>query len=129
MCCFLNPKLWKKGDAEGPEAALAWLQSRPGWTPRHRWLIRLLMARVAEQYGRNDMALHLLGELTTSAPQLTLEEWEPALLFEVQARRLKLLRLKAGRSESDKARLMSEIDTLLAGLIAIDPARAMVLCG
>lgn len=49
-------------------------------------------------------------------------------MFEVQARRLKLLRLKAGRSESDKARLMSEIDTLLAGLIAIDPARAMVLC-
>ncbi len=127
---LLESEAMEKGDAEGPEAALAWLQSRPGMdTPRHRWLIRLLMARVAEQYGRNDMALHLLGELTTSAPQLTLEEWEPALLFEVQARRLKLLRLKAGRSESDKARLMSEIDTLLAGLIAIDPARAMVLCG
>ncbi|EOX6949617.1 MAG: type VI secretion system protein TssA [Klebsiella michiganensis] len=126
---LLESEAMEKSDAEGPEAALAWLQSRPGMdTPRHRWLIRLLMARVAEQYGRNDMALHLLGELTTSAPQLTLEEWEPALLFEVQARRLKLLRLKAGRSESDKARLMSEIDTLLAGLIAIDPARAMVLC-
>lgn len=127
---LLESEAMEKGDAEGPEAELAWLQSRPGMdTPRHRWLIRLLMARVAEQYGRNDMALHLLGELTTSAPQLTLEDWEPALLFEVQARRLKLLRLKAGRSESDKARLMSEIDTLLAGLIAIDPARAMVLCG
>lgn len=84
---------------------------------------------MAEQYGRNDMALHLLGELTTRAPLLTLEDWEPALLFEVQARRLKLLRMKAGRSESDKARLMPEMDTLLAGLIAIDPARAMVLCG
>lgn len=127
---LLESEAMEKGDAEGPEAELAWLQSRPGMdTPGHRWLIRLLMARVAEQYGRNDMALHLLGELTTSAPQLTLEDWEPALLFEVQARRLKLLRLKAGRSESDKARLMSEIDTLLAGLIAIDPARAMVLCG
>ena len=87
------------------------------------------MARVAEQYGQNEMALHLLGELTISAPQLTLGDWEPALLFEVQARRLKLLRLKAGRSESDKARLMPEMDTLLAGLIVIDPARAMVLCG
>ncbi|EGY9847413.1 type VI secretion system protein TssA [Escherichia coli] len=127
---LLESEAMEKGDAEGPEAALAWLQSRPGMdTPRHRWLIRLLMARVAEQYGRNDMALHLLGELTTSAPKLTLEDWEPALLFEVQARRLKLLRLKAGRSESDKARLMPEMDTLLAGLIAIDPARAMVLCG
>lgn len=113
-----------------PKAAFAWLQSRPGMdTPRQRWLVRLLMARVAEQYGRNDMALHLLGELTASAPQLTLGDWEPGLLFEVQARRLKLLRMKASRSESDKTRLMPEMDALLAGLIAVDPARAMVLCG
>lgn len=72
---------------------------------------------------------NLFEELTTRAPQLTLEDWVPALLFEVQARRLKLLRMKAVSSESDKARLMPEMDTLLAGLIAIDPARAMVLCG
>lgn len=50
-------------------------------------------------------------------------------MFDVQARRLRLLRLKAGRSESDKVRLAPEMDTLLAGLIALDPARAMVLCG
>jgi type VI secretion system protein VasJ len=75
---LLESEAMEKGDTEGPEAALAWLQSRPGMdTPRHRWLIRLLMARVAEQYGRNEMALHLLGELTTSAPQLTLEDWDP----------------------------------------------------
>ena len=127
---LLESEAMEKGDTDGPEAALTWLQSRPGIdTPRHRWLIRLLMARVAEQYGRNDMALHLLGELTTCAPQLTLGDWEPDLLFEVQARRLNLLRMKAGRSESDKARLMPEMESLLAGLIAIDPARAMVLCG
>lgn len=126
---LLESDAMEKGDSEGPEAALAWLQSRPGTeTPRQRWLVRLLMARVAEQYGRNEMALHLLGELTDSAPQLTLGDWEPALLFEVQARRLKLLRMKAGRSESDKIRLMPEMDALLAGLIALDPARAMVLC-
>lgn len=126
----LEPEAMAKGDSDGPEAALSWLQTRPGMdSPRSRWLQRLLMARVAEQYGRNEMALHLLGELTTSAPQLTLNDWEPALLFEVQARRLKLLRLKAGRSETDKARLAPEMDALLAGLIAIDPARAMVLCG
>ena len=114
----------------GPEAALTWLQTRPGLdSPRNRWLIRLLMARVAEQYGRNDMALHLLAELTSCAAQLTMGDWEPGLMFEVQARRLKLLRMKAGRSESDKIRLMPEMDALLAGLITIDPARAMVLCG
>lgn len=127
---LLESEAMAKGDTEGPESALAWLQTRPGLdSPRNRWLIRLLMARVAEQYGRNDMALHLLAELTSSAPHLTLREWEPDLLFEVQARRLKLLRMKAGRSESDKIRLMPEMDALLAGLITIDPARAMVLCG
>lgn len=126
----LEAEAMAKGDSNGPEVALGWLQTRPGMeSPRSRWLLRLLMARVAEQFGRNEMALHLLNELTSSAPQLTLNDWEPALLFEVQARRLKLLRLKAGRSESDKARLAPEMDALLAGLIAIDPARAMVLCG
>ncbi|CAK9886276.1 MAG: hypothetical protein XXXJIFNMEKO3_02704 [Candidatus Erwinia impunctatus] len=127
---LLEAEAMEKGDSDGPEAALIWLQTRPGMdTPRHRWLVRLVMARIAEQYGLNEMALHLLGELTTLAPQLTLGDWEPALLFEVKARRLKLLRMKAGRSESDKVRLMPEMDDLLSGLIAIDPARAMVLCG
>lgn len=46
-------------------------------------------------------------------------------LCEVQPHRLKLLHIKAGRSESDKARLMPEMEPLLAGLMA----RAMVLCG
>ncbi|MGR7525734.1 type VI secretion system protein TssA [Klebsiella aerogenes] len=126
----LEAEAMEKGDRDGPEAALVWLQNRPEMvSPRSRWLLRLLMARVAEQYGRNELALHLLGELSDSAPQLTLSEWEPGLLFDVQARRLRLLRLKAGRSESDKARFAPEMDALLAGLIALDPARAMVLCG
>ncbi|MEB6337976.1 type VI secretion system protein TssA [Serratia rhizosphaerae] len=126
----LEAEAMEKGDSEGPEAALSWLQNRPDMaSPRSRWLLRLLMAKVAEQYGRNELALHLLGELTASAPQLTLSEWEPGLLFDVQARRLRLLRMKAGRSESDKARFAPEMDSLLAGLIALDPARAMVLCG
>lgn len=43
---------------------------------------------------------------------------DPALLFEVKARRLKLVRMKVVRSESDKARLMPEMETLLSGLIA-----------
>lgn len=126
----LEAEAMEKGDRDGPEAALVWLQNhRDMASPRSRWLLRLLMARVAEQYGRNELALYLLGELNESALLLTLSEWEPGLLFDVQARRLRLLRLKAGRSESDKARLTPEMDTLLAGLIALDPARAMVLCG
>lgn len=126
----LEPEALAQADSGGVEAALNWLQNRPGThTPRQQWLIRLLMARVAEQYGKNDMALHLLSELDGNATSLTLTQWEPELLFEVKARRLKLLRTKATRAESDKPRIHNEMEYLLAGLIALDPARAAVLCG
>lgn len=126
----LEPEALQMADSEGAEAALTWLQCRPGiHSDRSRWLLRLLMARIAEQTGKNDLALHLLGELDECAVRLTLSQWEPTLIFEVKARRLKLLRIKAGRNESDKARLQPEMEHLLAGLISIDPARAAVLCG
>ncbi|WP_373225115.1 type VI secretion system protein TssA [Enterobacter cloacae complex sp. ESBL7] len=116
-------------DSDGLDAALGWLQQRPGVvTARDRWLMQLLMARLAEQYGKSALALHLLGELHSQARSLTLRHWEPELLFEVKARKLKLLRQLAGRSETEKARLQPEMDTLLAGLVAIDPVRAAVLC-
>lgn len=126
----LEPEVLAKADEQGIEAALGWLQAQSGNTsPRERWLMRLLMARVTEQHGKNDMALHLLGELDSSAARLTSEHWAPELLFEVKARRLKLLRAKAGRNDADKNRLRPEMDQLLSGLIALDPARAAVLCG
>lgn len=125
----LEPEALALADGEGPEAALAWLQERPGMTTsRSRWLLRLLMARIAEQTGKNELAIHLLGELDSNAAAITLKQWEPGLLFEVKARRLKLLRMKAGRSEADKARLNPEMEHLLAALIAIDPVKAAVLC-
>lgn len=126
----LESEVLTKADSEGIDAALNWLQTRPGYTSaRDRWLMRLLMARVTEQYGKNEMALHLLGELDASARTLTLEQWTPELMFEVKARRLKLLRSKAGRSDVEKPRLQAEMDALLSGLISLDPARAAVLCG
>jgi type VI secretion system protein VasJ len=126
----LEPEAVALADSEGPDAALGWLQTRPGMTTdRQKWLLRLLMGRIAEQYGKNDLAVHLFAALGERAREVTLSEWEPELLFEVQARHLKLLRLKAGRSEADKARLTPVMDQLLVGLIAVDPARAAVLCG
>jgi len=47
----------------------------------------------------------------------------------VKSRRLRLLRMKATRSETDKSRLQPEMDLLLSNLIAIDPAGSAVLCG
>ena len=115
-------------DSQGVEAALGWIQTRPGiTTARQRLLLRLLMARVAEQYGKNEMALLLLEELDTAAQGITLTQWEPELLFEVKARQLKLLRLRAHR-HADKAALARKMDALLGSLVAIDPARTAVLC-
>ncbi|EOC1268448.1 type VI secretion system protein TssA [Cronobacter malonaticus] len=125
----LEPEAVALADSDGIDAALGWLQTRPALTtPRQRWLQRLLMARLAEQYGKNDLALHLLAALDAGASQMTLSQWEPALLFEVGARRLRLLRMKAGRSDAENARLQTDMEHLLARLIAIDPARAAVLC-
>ncbi|MBB1199820.1 type VI secretion system protein TssA [Enterobacteriaceae bacterium 89] len=126
----LEPEALALADSKGLEAALNWLQSRPGiTTTRQRWLLRLLMGRIAEQYGKNELAVHLFAELGEQADHVTLNDWEPDLLFEVRARHLKLLRTKAGRSEAEKTRLTPLMDQLLAGLIDIDPSRAAVLCG
>lgn len=125
----LEPEALEKADSDGLDATLHWLQTRPGSdATKDRWLLRLLMARVAEQKGRNELALHLLGELDGAAQSITLTQWTPALLFEVKSRRLRLLRMKATRSETDKSRLQPEMDQLLAGLIALDPASSAVLC-
>lgn len=126
----LEPEALEKVDSEGLDATLHWLQTRPGNdSTKDKWLLRLLMARVAEQKGRNELALHLLGELDSAAQSITLTQWTPTLLFEVKSRRLRLLRMKATRSDNDKSRLQPEMDQLLAGLIALDPASSAVLCG
>lgn len=87
------------------------------------------MARVAEQYGKSDLAIHLLGELDSVAQQQGLSAWEPELGFEVKARLLKLLRQKVQRNDVDKAALGRRMEGLLAALVALDPVRAAVLCG
>lgn len=126
----LEAQALAQADSDGVEAALSWLAARPDvHTGRQRWLLRLLMARVAEQYGKSDLAIHLLGELDAVAQRQALAEWEPDLNFEVKARLLKLLRLKAQRNDTDKPALARRMDALLAALVAIDPVRAAVLCG
>jgi len=126
----LEDEALAQADSDGVEVALAWLAARPGvHSGRQRWLLRLLMARVAEQYGKSDLAVHLLGELDTTAQLHALAVWEPELNFEVKARLLKLLRLKAQRNDADKPALARRNEALLAALVAIDPVRAAVLCG
>ncbi len=126
----LESEALAQADSEGVEQALAWLSARPDvQTGRQRWLLRLLMARVAEQFGKSELAVHLLSELDAIAQRQALTDWEPDLNFEVKARLLKLLRLKAQRSDVDKASLAKRMEPLLAALVAMDPVRAAVLCG
>jgi type VI secretion system protein VasJ len=125
----LETEAQAQADSEGVEQALAWLSARPDvQSGRQRWLMRLLMARVAERYGKAELALHLLGELDVGAQRRSLCDWEPDLEFEVKARLLKLLRLKAQRSDADKSGLARRMESLLAALVAMDPVRAAVLC-
>lgn len=126
----LESEALAQADSEGVEQALGWLSARPGiGTGRQRWLLRLLKARVAEQHGKSDLAMHLLAELDAVAQRQNLAHWEPDLPFEVKARLLKLLRLKAQRNDTDKPALNARMDNLLAALVAIDPVQAAVLCG
>ena len=127
----LEPEVLTRADDEGIESALNWLQAQPGYTTsRNRWLMRLLMARVSEQYGKNEMALHLLAELDSRAREMTLEQWKPELIFEVKARRLRLLRGKAGRSEGRGVAEHSCIITLhFPSLLACIPFEVNIISG
>lgn len=116
-------------EAEGLETALLWLQSQPSSSSfRQRWLLRLLMSRVAEQQGNEPLALHLLRALNAEGQTFSLPQWEPTLCFETQARELRLLRLKAQRNDVDKSALSQRIDTLRAELVTLNPARAARFC-
>ncbi|MNO56666.1 hypothetical protein D3C76_471830 [compost metagenome] len=86
------------------------------------------MARVAEQYGKAELAIHLFTELDAAAQRHTFADWEPDLLFEVKARLLKLLRLKAQRNDTDRPALARQMEHQLATLVSLDPVRAAVLC-
>ncbi|EFB70432.1 type VI secretion system protein TssA [Providencia rustigianii] len=124
----LEQEALTQADSDGIEAALAWLISHPSiQTVRQKWLLKLVMARVAEQFARHDLALNLLRELDNSAEQMHLADWEPHSLFEVKARQLQLLRSKAQRTPSDKTDLQHQMAELLAQLTQLDAVRALVL--
>ncbi len=117
-----------QADNEGIEVALKWLQHRPDIsTSRQKWLLNLVMARVAEQFARHDLALNLLRELDKKALSMSLTQWEPNYIFEVKARQLHLYRAKIQRNTSDKPYIEQQMELLLSELTAIDPVRSAIL--
>jgi len=113
---------------DGVEAAFAWLDALPGLkTERHRYLQRLVMARVADHAGRPDAALALLAELDICSRSLPLIRWEPALVFEVKQQLVRALKAMSHRKDADKPALARRIGDLQAELTVLDPARALTL--
>jgi type VI secretion system protein VasJ len=113
---------------DGVEAAFAWLDALPGMkTDRHRYLQRLVMARLADHAGNPDTALALLAELDVMALTLPLTRWEPALVFEVKQQLLRSLKAMSARKDADKPALARRINELQAELTVLDPARALAL--
>ncbi|WP_322022515.1 type VI secretion system protein TssA [Burkholderia sp. BCC1977] len=113
---------------EGIETAFAWLEALPGMkTDRHRYLQRLVMARLADHAGRHDAALALLAELDGTSRSLPLMRWEPALTFEVKQQLVKALKAMSSRKDADKPALARRIGELRAELTVLDPARALTL--
>lgn len=113
---------------EGVEAAFAWLEALPGLkTDRHRYLQRLVMARLADHVERADTALALLAELDTAARSLPLTRWDPTLVFEVKHQLVRALKAMSNRKDADKPTLARRIGELQAELTVLDPARALTL--
>ncbi|MFC0401907.1 type VI secretion system protein TssA [Paraburkholderia rhizosphaerae] len=113
---------------EGIEAAFSWLDALPGLkTDRHRYLQRLVMARIADYAGRPDTAFALLAELDASSRSLPLTRWEPALTFEVKQQLARALKAMSNRKDADKPALVRRIGELQAELTVLDPARALTL--
>jgi type VI secretion system protein VasJ len=113
---------------ESVEAAFGWLEALPGLrTERHRYLQRLVMARLADHAGRADMALALLAELDAAARSLPLARWEPSLVFEVKHQLIRVLKAMTNRKDADKPQLARRISELQSELTVLDPARALTL--
>lgn len=124
----LEQEALNQADNQGIETALGWLINRPEMThPRQKWLLKLVMARIAEQFSRHDLAFNLLVELDNQANLIRLADWEPAYLFEIKARQLQLLRNRVQRNSLDKEKLHLQMVDLLAELTRLDPLRALVL--
>lgn len=114
--------------AQGLEAAFAWLETLPGArSERQRFLMRLVMARLAEHTSRADTAVPLLAELDATARSVTLIRWEPALAFEVKYQLVKALKSRSHRKDVDKSALARRIEQLQGELVVLDPARTLTL--
>ncbi|WP_085247103.1 type VI secretion system protein TssA [Gilliamella mensalis] len=112
--------------AENLETAFQWLQNLPLLrSPKQRYLLQYTQARVAEQFGKQDIALNLLIGLNNQQQSLTLIQWEQELLFDVKRCLLRLIKQKSKSKEMLTPHLLELVELLQQELIQLDPARAL----
>ncbi|WP_294845020.1 type VI secretion system protein TssA [uncultured Gilliamella sp.] len=112
--------------SESLEQAFQWLQNMPSIrTAKQRYLVQYTQARVAEQFGKHDVALNLLTGLNGQQQGISFLEWEPELLFDVKRCLLRLLKQKNKSKDNTKIELLEKIDLLQHELMQLDPARAL----
>lgn len=113
---------------DGLEASFNWLQQLPSLTqPKARYLLQYVQSRIAEQMGQQAIAIRLLQGLVEQQ-NLPILQWEPTLMFDVQAQLIKLLKQQVTLKDNhNKPQLHEQIDRLTQMLIQLDPARALTV--
>lgn len=111
---------------ENLEKSFQWLQNLPSLrSPKQRYFLQYTQARVAEQFGQQDVALKLLIGLNEQQQGITLLQWEPELLFDVKRCLLRLMKQKNHLKDGIKPNLSAQIEQLHHELMQLDPARAL----
>ncbi|KES18640.1 Protein of unknwon function (DUF2893), partial [Gilliamella apicola SCGC AB-598-B02] len=111
--------------AESLEHAFQWIQSLPSLrSPKQQYLLQYTQARVAEQLGKQDIALTLLTGLNNQQQSITLLQWEPELLFDIKRFLLKLIKQKNLQKDNNK-NFGEQIENLQHELMQLNPARAL----
>lgn len=122
----IEKQAYELAQSETLEKAFQWLQNLPTLrSPKQRYLLQYTQARVAEQLGKQEIALKLLIGLNNQQQSMTLLDWEPELIFDVKRFLLKLLKQKNQLKDGIKVELSEKIDLLQHELMQLDPARAL----
>lgn len=111
---------------ENLEKSFQWLQNLPLLrSAKQQYFLRYTQAKIAEQFGKHDIALNILEGLNDQQQSMTLLQWEPELLFDIKQCLLRLIKQKNQFKESINPDLSKQIELLQQQLMQLDPAKAV----
>jgi type VI secretion system protein VasJ len=115
-------RLVKDGDFRGALDAIAAAVTRPG-SPRGDFLVRLEVATLCADLGRDRLALPMLQALDDTVRAHDLETWEPALATRVLESMYRATKRQAGQRGATPD-LAGRVEEFFARLCRIDPGTA-----